>query len=63
MYHLENNMLIGAMIFYAILTYFVGPFIAMPFMLNDTNTVATGFTIGFIVSMVLWYTFGSSLMD
>lgn len=63
MYHLENKMLIGAMIFYSILTYFIGPFIAMPFMLNDTNTVAAGFTIGFIVSMVLWYTFGSSLMD
>lgn len=63
MYHLENNMLIGAMVFYAILTYFVGPYIPMPIALNNTNTVAAGFTIGFIFSMVLWYTFGSSLMD
>jgi len=63
MYHLENNMLIGVMIFYAILTYFIGPFIAMPFMLDEKTTVAAGFTIGFIISMVLWYTFGSSMMD
>ena len=27
------------------------------------NTVAAGFTLCFIISMVLWYTFGSSLMD
>lgn len=63
MYHLENNMLIVAMVFYSILTYFAGPFIAMPFMLDEKTTVATGFTVGFIISMVLWYTFGSSLMD
>ena len=63
MYHIENNMLIAAMVFYSILTYFIGPFIAMPFLLDETTTVAAGFTIGFIISMVLWYTFGSSLMD
>jgi hypothetical protein len=51
------------MVFYSILTYFVGPFIAMPFLLDEKTTVAAGFTIGFIISMVLWYTFGSSLMD
>ncbi len=63
MYHLENNMLIAAMVFYSILTYFVGPFIAMPFLSDETSAVAAGFVIGFIVSMLLWYTFGSSLMD
>ena len=63
MYHLKNNTLIGAMVFYSILTYFIGPYLPMPIVLNNTDTVAAGFTIGFIVSMILWYTFGSSLMD
>ena len=40
MYHLENNMLIVAMEFYSILTYFIGPFIVMPFLLDESVTVA-----------------------
>lgn len=63
MYHLKNNTLIGVMVFYSILTYFIGPYLRLPFVLNNTDTVAAGFTIGFIVSMILWYTFGSSLID
>lgn len=63
MYHLKNGMLVGAMVFYSVLTYFIGPYIPIPFVLNNTDTVAAGFVVGFIVSMILWYTFGSSLID
>lgn len=63
MYHLENPLLIFVMVVYSVLTYFIGPFIVMPFMLSEMNTVSVGFGIGFVISMILWLTFGSSLIE
>ena len=58
MIHLSNKMTIGIMIFYSILTFFIGPLITRPFMKDYPDNCVAGFLLGFTVSVFLWMKYG-----
>ena len=59
--HLSNNNKIMAMVFYSVLTFFVGPFITRPFLQDNPEKCVAGFLLGFTVSILLWMKFGKHL--
>ena len=61
MSHLSSAPRIGAMIFYSILTFFIGPFITRPFMSEHPDQCIAGFLVGFTISILLWMKFGRKL--
>ena len=61
MTHLSSNDSIGAMVFYSVLTFFIGPFITRPFMNDHPDQCIAGFLVGFTVSILLWMKFGRNL--
>ena len=64
MVHLSSPVAIGIMTFYSIITFFVTPLIVTPMvkgMVKDPCPI--GFTIGFIISLILWKTFGRSYIE
>jgi hypothetical protein len=46
------------MVFYSVLTYFIGPLITRPFMGDHPDQCIAGFLLGFTVSIFLWMKFG-----
>ena len=62
MSHLSTPESVGAMVFYAILTFFIMPFITSPLLPgNGPEKCVAGFSIGFAVSVFLWFMFGRKL--
>jgi hypothetical protein len=61
MVHLSNAKVIGAMIFYSLLTFFIGPLVTRPFMSDHPDQCIAGFLLGFTVSILLWMKFGRKL--
>ena len=52
----------GAMIFYSLLTFFIMPFITTPLLPgNSPDKCVAGFTIGFAISVFLWFMFNRQL--
>jgi len=50
------------MLFYLLLSYFIGPLVGY-YTLGKTLTAAgNGFVAGSIISIILWYTVGSKLV-
>jgi len=50
------------MLFYLLLSYFIGPVVGY-YTLGKTSAAAgNGFVVGSIISIVLWYTVGSKLV-
>ena len=58
MVHLSSYLMIGVMIFYSILTFFIGPIITRPFMSDHPDQCIAGFLLGFTISIFLWMKFG-----
>lgn len=58
MVHLSNSYTIGIMIFYSLLTFFIGPLITRPFMNEHPDQCIAGFLLGFTISIFLWMKFG-----
>ena len=58
MSHLSSPMSIAIMIFYSILTFFVGPFITRPFLKDHPDNCVAGFLVGFTLSILLWMKVG-----
>ena len=58
-----NYTMIGIMIFYSILTFFVGPMVAEKLMEDNENKYEIGFVLGFIVSIGLWMKFGKEMVN
>ena len=56
--HLSSNMRIGAMVFYSILTFFLGPLVTRPFMSEHPDQCIAGFLLGFTISIFLWMKYG-----
>lgn len=54
---------IGIMLFYAALTFFVGPMVAEKLMADNENKYEIGFVLGFIVSIGLWMKFGKEMVN
>ncbi len=58
MVHLSSPISIGKMIFYSILTFFLGPLITRPFMSDHPDQCIAGFLLGFTISIFLWMKYG-----
>tara|TARA_B100000035_G_C20643938_1_gene397895 strand:- start:294 stop:488 length:195 start_codon:yes stop_codon:yes gene_type:complete len=58
MVHLSNTTTIGIMVFYSILTFFVGPYLTRPFLTNHPDQCVAGFLVGFTISVILWMKYG-----
>lgn len=61
MVHLSSPMSIAVMVFYSILTFFLGPLATRPFMSDHPDQCVAGFLLGFTVSVFLWMKFGRHL--
>ena len=62
MTHLSTNASIMAMVFYSLLTFFLGPLVTRPFMKDHPDQCVAGFLLGFTVSVFLWMKFGRKLL-
>lgn len=58
MVHLSNPTMIGIMLFYSFLTFFLGPLLTRPFMKDHPDQCIAGFLLGFTVSVLLWMKYG-----
>ena len=61
MVHLSSPTSIAVMVFYSILTFFLGPLATRPFMSDHPDQCVAGFLLGFTVSVFLWMKFGRHL--
>jgi len=50
------------MLFYAVLTFFVGPKVSKMLKLDPKDPCMVGMVLGFIVSLVLWKQFGYNMV-
>ena len=62
MVHLSSSKTIGAMIFYSLLTFFIGPVLTRPYLKNHPDQCVFGFLFGFTISIFLWMKFRNSLL-
>jgi hypothetical protein len=58
MSHLSTKESVGIMIFYSLLTFFIGPLVTLPFMKDHPDQCVAGFLLGFTVSVLLWMKVG-----
>ena len=58
MSHLSTPVSVAIMVFYSLLTFFVGPFLTRPFMNDHPDQCIAGFLLGFTISILLWMKFG-----
>ena len=58
MTHLSNNITIGIMVFYSLLTFFIGPYLVAPFLKEHPDRHVYGFALGFVISVGLWMKIG-----
>tara|TARA_B100001057_G_scaffold493561_1_gene588249 strand:+ start:727 stop:897 length:171 start_codon:yes stop_codon:yes gene_type:complete len=52
---------IGAMVFYSLLTFFLGPVVTRPLLKGHPDQCVFGFLLGFTVSVFLWMKYGRKL--
>ena len=58
MVHLSSQTMIGIMVFYSSLTFFIGPLVTRPFLGEHPDQCVAGFLLGFTVSVLLWMKYG-----
>jgi hypothetical protein len=58
MVHLSSQTMIGIMVFYSALTFFIGPLVTRPFLGEHPDQWVAGFLLGFTVSVLLWMKYG-----
>tara|TARA_Y100000389_G_scaffold30199_1_gene25599 strand:+ start:214 stop:408 length:195 start_codon:yes stop_codon:yes gene_type:complete len=58
MVHLSSPTTIAIMIFYSILTFFIGPLITRVFLAEHPDQCVAGFLLGFTISVLLWMKYG-----
>jgi hypothetical protein len=63
MSHLSTLKSQSAMVFYSLLTFFIVPYFTTPLLPpgGGPNKCIVGFTVGFLISIFLWYMFGEML--
>jgi len=61
MVHLSNQKTIMAMIFYSVITYFIGPLVTRPFLGDHPDQCIAGYLLGFTISVFLWMKYGRHL--
>ena len=64
MVHLSNYNTISAMVFYSLLTFFIGPLVTRQFLgkSQNPNHCIYGFSLGFVVSVILWINYSEKLI-
>ena len=50
------------MVFYILLSYVIAPLIAYYFMGKTLKAAGNGFVVGSIISIILWYSYGSKMI-
>jgi len=50
--------MIGIMLFYSFLTFFLGPIVTRQFLGEHPDQCVAGFLLGFTVSVLLWMKYG-----
>ncbi len=58
MVHLSSPTMMGIMVFYSLLTFFLGPVVTRRFMSDHPDQCVAGFLLGFTVSIFLWMKYG-----
>ena len=58
MVHLSSPTMMGIMVFYSLLTFFLGPVVTRRFMSDHPDQCIAGFLLGFTVSILLWMKYG-----
>jgi hypothetical protein len=62
MSHLSTIYSFTAMIFYSLITFFIVPYFTSPLLPgNNPDKCVVGFTIGFAISIFLWFKFNKLL--
>jgi hypothetical protein len=51
------------MLFYILLSYLIGPMFFYYFIDKSLLSAGNGFAVGSILSIVLWYTYGSKIIN
>ena len=59
--HLSSSTSISIMVFYSLLTFFVGPYLTKSFIDNTPDNCLAGFTLGFAISIILWIKYGKKV--
>lgn len=59
--HLSSSTSVSIMVFYSILTFFIGPYLTKPFITYGPDNCIAGFTVGFAISLVLWIKYGKKM--
>ncbi len=50
--------MIAIMVFYSLLTFFIGPLITHMFLAEHPDQCVAGFLLGFTISVLLWMKYG-----
>lgn len=58
MVHLSSPTMMGIMVLYSLLTFFLGPVVTRRFMSDHPDQCVAGFLLGFTVSILLWMKYG-----
>ena len=58
MSHLSTPLSMSIMVFYSLLTFFIGPILTRPFMNDHPDQCIAGFLVGFTISIILWMKYG-----
>lgn len=56
------NMFVGVMVFYALLSYVIMPAVFYFLVEKNLNSAGNGFVLGSVVSILLWFTFRSTIL-
>ena len=57
-----SSKFIGIMAFYIVLSYILGPLAGYYFLGKTSKSAGTGFVVGSILSIILWYSYGSKMV-
>jgi hypothetical protein len=59
----DRNKLIAIMLFYSLLTFYIGPYLFYTYITpDDKDKIINGMIFGFIISILLWYFYGSKMI-
>jgi len=56
------QLFISIMVFYAIISYIIGPLVGYYLGGRTLTSAGTGFVVGSVISIILWYTYGQKIV-
>ncbi len=58
----DYNIVLKIMLFYSVLTFFISPVIGLK-LIGTKEGIKNGMIVGFIVSLLLWNSYGSHMLE